>query len=580
MSTTTLDTARAPTVVLRKLSFSSNPSLLKIASLPRRSFSSLSSTESELFNYTSGRWVYNEALRLQERKLVFDVDKFMRLAAKSVDRRLSDIIDFSKLAEGDHNRIFLITFNDNFQMVARVPYPVTGPKYYGLASEVATMVYLRLSGLPIPEVYGYSPGDDNTAGIAYIFMEYVQGSSLRDVWFDLGDEEIVDVARQITQLEATMTALSFPAGGSLYFGKDLEKVGMQGVAVPLPGAVRFCIGPDARVPFWYKKRAHLDVYRGPYHSVEDALVAGAYKEIAYLKQFGRPVRPTRRQRWSSYNWKPQLPSDHIQNLERYLSITSSLIPNDPQLQRFSIGHPDLKISNIIVNSDCQIAGLIDWQHASILPLYLLAGRLKNPADTCLKTMASPLVSSDTPDSGESDNTQQESPNDLRRRQLLRRHYVKNTEECNELHYRAFTDPLHLLRWRLFEGTGLPWEGETLELNVFLLEVWQRWDELAKARGGTTLDSQCPFNFDIEDLLSSLDFLLHVKGVEKEFGSIQASARIIGKDGWVATNDYEHAKMVVDEAKEEVMRDSDATEERLELMRQWPWDDIDEETLAA
>ncbi|KAH6888916.1 hypothetical protein BKA70DRAFT_886916 [Coprinopsis sp. MPI-PUGE-AT-0042] len=167
MSTITLDTARAPTAVLRKLSSLSNPSLLKIASLPRCSFSSLSSTESELFNYTSGRWVYNEALRLQERKLVFDVDEFMQLAARSVDRRSSDIINFSKLAEGDHNRILLITFNDNFQMVARVPYPVTGPKYYGLASEVATMEYLRLSGIPVPEVYGYDPGQDNAVGMAY-----------------------------------------------------------------------------------------------------------------------------------------------------------------------------------------------------------------------------------------------------------------------------------------------------------------------------------------------------------------------------------------------------------------------------
>jgi hypothetical protein len=86
-----------------------------------------------------------------------------------------------KLAKGGFNRNFLITMHDGFEMVARIPYPVTVPKFYTIASEVITMCFLRSSGLPIPEVYDYSPLSDNAAKTEYIFMEFMRGTKLSDV---------------------------------------------------------------------------------------------------------------------------------------------------------------------------------------------------------------------------------------------------------------------------------------------------------------------------------------------------------------------------------------------------------------
>ena len=59
-----------------------------------------------------------------------------------------DVASLSKLAEGGFNRTSIITLRDGQQMVARIPCPVTVPKYYAAASEVATIEYLRSSGLP------------------------------------------------------------------------------------------------------------------------------------------------------------------------------------------------------------------------------------------------------------------------------------------------------------------------------------------------------------------------------------------------------------------------------------------------
>lgn len=202
----------------------------------------------------------NDALRHAERRLVFNVDELCRLAAQSVNQSPADIVDFAKLAEGGFNRTFLITMRDDFQMIARIPYPLMVPKYYAVASEVATMDWLRSSGLPIPKVYGYSPEPDNPAETAYIFMEFVRGTKLSDVWFDLGDQQIISILRQLTQFESKMMSMSFPAGGSLYYAQDLEKRGQGGI--PLEDKP-FCVGLDTRLPLWYGRRSQLDVDRGP-----------------------------------------------------------------------------------------------------------------------------------------------------------------------------------------------------------------------------------------------------------------------------------------------------------------------------
>ncbi|KAH6888898.1 kinase-like domain-containing protein [Coprinopsis sp. MPI-PUGE-AT-0042] len=544
---------------------------------PKRSCSSITETQNfDLFTYTSGRWVYNEPLRLKERQIIFDVDALCRLAAESVNRPTNSIASFIKLAEGGFNRTFLVTFEDGFKMVARIPYPITAPQYFAIAGEVATMEYLGSFGMPVPEVYGYSPGEDNDAGTSYIFMEYVQGSSLIDVWRGLKDEEVADVVRQVTLLEGRMMRLSFPAGGSLYFAEDLEKVGLRGV--PLSDDERFCVGPDTRVPLWYGRRSQVEVDRGPYHGVDDALVAGAQKEIAYLKRFGQPLLPFRRERRPSFKFQSQSPSEHIQNLERYLSITPSLIPKDVRLTQFRIRHPDLQFANIIINSACKIVSLIDWQHTSVLPLFLLAGipqRLQNHDDPSFEQMIPPARPENL---NEHSGDWRDHEEYVFRRRLVHYHYVKNSRECNGVHYAAFMDPLYAIRGRLFEQAGAPWEGETLELKIALIEAWKWWDELGEARGGTTATAshRCPVEFDDEELRETKIVREGIEKAAQGFEWFQNMAGVVGENGWVQSEDYDLAKTFLKEAKESAMRDALNEEERKEIMEEWPWDDMDEE----
>ncbi|KAJ5117871.1 hypothetical protein N7526_010894 [Penicillium atrosanguineum] len=217
----------------------------------------------DLFDYTSGRWIYNDNLRQRERRRVFNISELKRLAALAVQQKKADVIEFKKLAEGGFNRSFLITMRDGYQFVARIPYPATEPKYLVVASEVATLDFLRAHGIPVPKVFDYSAVADNSAGTEYIFLEYVQGKNLGDVWYSLSELERRELVARIVQLEYRLFSLRFPASGSLYYCNDLPD-NYPRVNFPSPESTqRFCIGPDTSLRLWYGKRLNLSVERGP-----------------------------------------------------------------------------------------------------------------------------------------------------------------------------------------------------------------------------------------------------------------------------------------------------------------------------
>lgn len=217
----------------------------------------------ELFEYTSGRWMcvliqcavsrsflltdllfcsYNEPRRLAERRLAFNVDELLKAAAKSVDRPTSDIKSFRKIAEGGFNRVFDISMKDGSSILARLPYPSTLPRRLAVASEVATLAFVRAHGIPTPRVLGYSV-DDNAVGSEYILMEKLPGRPIGDTWFDLSEQERLKVLLQIVELETKLFTIDLPASGSIYYAHDLSP---DTPKIDIPGFNSgFCMGPYA-----------------------------------------------------------------------------------------------------------------------------------------------------------------------------------------------------------------------------------------------------------------------------------------------------------------------------------------------
>ncbi|KJA25351.1 hypothetical protein HYPSUDRAFT_64929 [Hypholoma sublateritium FD-334 SS-4] len=529
----------------------------------------MSGSPGDIFNYSSGRWLVNNDLRLAERRREFDVDELCRLAAQSVGRSSRDINTFVKLAEGGFNRTFLITMHDGFEMVARIPYPVTGPKFYAIASEVATMRFLRFSGLPVPEVYDYSPSSDNAAKTEYIFMEFMRGAKLSDVWPELEEGDIVSVLRQLVQLESRLMSIPFPAGGSLYYTSDLEKVAGR-TGIPLSDE-RFCVGPDARLHMWYGRRSELDVDRGPYENAKAALVAAARKELAYLEKFGQPLLPFQRERREAYGYKEQPPSDHVENLERYLLVVPSLVPKNSALHRFRIRHPDLQHSNVIVSTppnsnELKIVSLLDWQHASILPMFLLAGipdRMQNYNDPVSQALIPPSLPANM---DELDESEQSYARGVYHCRLVHFHYVKNTEEYNKLHHDALSDPASMFIYRLFDQAGAPWEGETHALKTMLIEATERL-----TREGVP----CQVAFEPEDLRKTKELRAKLQIADENFEGLRS---MIGfeTETWVSNEHYEMAMALATVVKLGVLKRIPEEDVRAKAKANWFLDDMDEE----
>lgn len=97
------------------------------------------------FRYTSGRWLWDEEQQLRDRFTPFNVSELQRVAARSVGANSCD--SMTKLAEGSFNKTFRLVMDNGSAVIARIPYPIAGPKYYTTASEVATMDFV---GLPKP----------------------------------------------------------------------------------------------------------------------------------------------------------------------------------------------------------------------------------------------------------------------------------------------------------------------------------------------------------------------------------------------------------------------------------------------
>lgn len=209
---------------------------------------------------------YNEHLRHSERLLYFNINELCRVVATSVGLPSTDIVLFTKIAEGGSYRIFEATFRDGFKVIARLPYPSTIPRKYGVASEVATMEFLRIHGVPIPKIFDWSSSASNQVGSEYIIMERVQGRELADTWYTMKFEERMAVVGKIVDVEKILFGLRFPASGSLFF-KDSLNAGVKSVDMPknnsLENVDRFCIGPSTEYLWWYQKRNELAANRGP-----------------------------------------------------------------------------------------------------------------------------------------------------------------------------------------------------------------------------------------------------------------------------------------------------------------------------
>jgi hypothetical protein len=165
-----------------------------------------------LFNYTSGRWLWNERERREARYRYFDVSSLQHVACQALGA--SKCISFEKIGEGNYNKAYRIKMEDGQKVTAKIPHPNAGPKLLTTTSEVATMDFVRtVLNILVPKALAWSATDQNPVQAEYIIMEEAKGSQLHEVWQELPLRKKCDIVREFVDVERKLLSVSFAKYG-------------------------------------------------------------------------------------------------------------------------------------------------------------------------------------------------------------------------------------------------------------------------------------------------------------------------------------------------------------------------------
>jgi len=217
----------------------------------------------------------------------------------------------------------------------------------------------------------------------------------------------------------------------------------------------------------------------------------------------------------------------------------------------------------------EIVSLLDWQHAPILPRFLLAGipdRLQNHNDPDSQSLIPPSF---PPNAHQMEESELIEAVGLHHARLVHFHYTKGTKELNKLHHDALLDPASAFIRRLFYQAGAPWEAETHDLKALLIEATEKWGKLAGA------GVPCPVKFEPDDVSKTKAFSERLQLADENFEAIRG---MVGfeTETWVPNDYYEKAKSLAELVKLNVLMRIPKGELRSKTQANWFLDDMREE----
>jgi hypothetical protein len=96
----------------------------------------------EFHRFTRFRFVCDEANEMAQRYVPFDLEVLAAIAAEAMAS--THCVSVEKLPDGNYNKTLLSTIDDGALAVAKLLNPNVGRPHLTVASEVATMDYVRI----------------------------------------------------------------------------------------------------------------------------------------------------------------------------------------------------------------------------------------------------------------------------------------------------------------------------------------------------------------------------------------------------------------------------------------------------
>ncbi|KAF7173882.1 hypothetical protein CNMCM5623_006128 [Aspergillus felis] len=477
------------------------------------------------FHYTSGRWLYNEQHQLERRFVKFNVPALQQVAGQVSGTRC---IQMTKLPEGMYNKVFSLKMENGEEVLARIPNPNAGHPQYCVASEFATLDFLRnVLDIPVPRVLAWSsPFRPNPVGSEYMLMERVRGRQLSGVWDAMSEAQRFGLVKSLVEIERKLASAQFTNNGSLYY-KDTYPYGKE-----LTG--KFVIGPTTERSFWEDEKRGLDIDRGPWETAQQYLSAVANREIALIRNLGSN---NSRDIASLSAKAPPARDKHVQLIEQFLTLLPHILPPG-ELSSPVLLHHDLHSDNIFVDDadPAKISSIIDWQAVYSAPLFMQA-RFPSVFD-CDDEYPWGAVQPELPEDFDTlSETEKELARDKLDRIRLKKFYELASRKFNPLLVKAMDvmrdddDPTTFI----FHIIGRSSLDGPIPLKELLIQTYERWDQLTEQRG---LETPCPILFSKEEIEESRDQAAAWADAYTELDTLRT--QVMGKDGWVSHEEFEEA----------------------------------------
>ena len=263
---------------------------------------------------------------------------------------------------GAFHVLFIITFTDDVKWLLKIPatgYPdrFDAAAARSLTSEALTMRYLkRETTMPLPEVYHFDASLDNEVHCPFILMEYIEGISCRDIWFndkipyDLLEQHrhrvLEDVAKSMSQLGR----FRFHCGGQPNFD---SKGNLEDSVSPIRLLDNVAMLKRAETDDGSSDNIHNIFYEiGPFDDPKSFLFASLDR----------------------HSMLDEAEDDFTKGMTKLLRLFLDMVPEEPGPEgaaKFVLAHPDFDSQNFIFSPiDGSLRGIIDWDGTVSKPLCL------------------------------------------------------------------------------------------------------------------------------------------------------------------------------------------------------------------
>ncbi|QDS70739.1 hypothetical protein FKW77_003315 [Venturia effusa] len=348
----------------------------------------------------------------------------INLAQRYLGTRHGDSCKVIEKKEGSYNRVHIMQFGEErgFKCVIRVPAcgrpGIWRPEDAIVhRSQALTINYIkRHTQLPVPEVLAYDHTCDNALGHPFVIETFLEGRQIFEVWnedycSDL-EEKRLRILRSLAMTMKDFDKFSFNAAGTLYYEHDLDdkpKIGPQYAIHELverwprftrsynsthqhfeelldswwddvPKATSDSIRFTMRGAF---KMMKLAIGCIPHDSddsdddSDDADISDSEEGLEAESAYTGEVEEAEDDGKGQVESLDELKFERQERLLEKRKSSGNVVAQDSSVQEtFVLAPPDFNWQNVLIDENCNITGLLDWDRVATVPRLL--GFTKTP----------------------------------------------------------------------------------------------------------------------------------------------------------------------------------------------------------